>query len=585
MILVPDEGTGRERIVVIGEAPARHEEAQRRPLVGPSGYRLMEWIQAAKLTRSDLYLMNVVPFRAPGDRIEALPAADLAQWTGRLHERLTRLPNATVLVPIGNTALKALTGRAGITKRRGSIYEYGALDSRRLKVIPTIHPAALLHRGSKDASGDEALATKQARTWERACRADWVRIAQDAAFPELRLPQRTIHTRPDLAQLQWFVQEARRRDRVLAVDIETPRALSFIPQPPTKAGKPRKAKKVVGARRITCIGLALSASEALVVPTTVSYWGTAERLSVVWGLLRLILHGPAEKALHNGFFDYFYLADHGIRPVNWIWDTLGMHHCLDPADDHGLAYCASIDTREPYWKEMHKDAKEGDDDTTGDEIRDLDTFHRYCGIDSCVTRELVDVYKQRLTQQTRIGFYRTHYADLLEPLLDLSRHGLAGDRAAMAAEQVRLTAEREAVRATLAERAGVPLHGPKALSSKKVVEFLYKTLRIPEVRSRKTGRATADEVTIRRLMLNKATATRMVEVGPLILADRRLQKLLEFTDPARLDEDGRFRCSYSFITDTGRLASRENPKGTGGNAQNIDRAVRRVFVPDTWEGA
>lgn len=576
MILVGDEGTGREKLVIVGEAPAKHEEIQRRPLCGPSGFKLMEWLASAGLNRSDAYLTNVLPYRAPGDKIEAVPKDELRTWVGRLHERIARLANPVVLVPLGNTALRALTGFSTITKRRGSIYGYTDLAGRALKVIGTIHPAALLHRGSK--STDEELDTRQARTWERACRADWARIAGDLQFPELRLPERQLSVRPDLDQLRWFVQQARRPGAVLSLDIETPRSLTFLPQPPTKAGKPRKAKKVVGARRITCIGLALSAGEAMTVPTTLSYWGSAERLDLAWALLRMILHGPAEKVTHNGFFDYFYLADHGVRPVNWIWDTLALHHCLDPADDHGLAYCASIDTRQPFWKDM-KDAKEGDDDATAGEISDLDTFWRYCGIDSAITRELVDVYRARLMALGRLGFYRDHYADLLEPLLGLSRHGLQADHSTMDGEQRRLRLDQNRLRSALAGAAGTPLHGKTALSSKKVLDFLYGTLKLPVQYTGRgaTKRPTANEVAIRRLMLNKATAERMAGAGTLILADRRVQKLLEFTDPARLDPDGRFRCTYSFMTDTGRLNSRENPKGTGCVTGDVE-----ILTPMGW---
>ena len=157
----------------------------------------------------------------------------------------------------------------------------------------------------------------------------------------------------------------------------------------------------------------------------------------------------------------------------------------------------------------------------------------------------------------------------------------------MESEQRRLRLDQDRLRSQLAGAAGTPLHGKTALSSKKVLDFLYGTLKLPPQFAGRGARKrpTANEVAIRRLILNKATAARMAEVGPLILADRRTQKLLEFTDPARLDPDGRFRCTYAFTTDTGRLSSRENPKGTGANTQNIDREVRCVFVPDQWVDA
>ena len=63
------------------------------------------------------------------------------------------------------------------------------------------------------------------------------------------------------------------------------------------------------------------------------------------------------------------LASHRITPTttcdereitieNLWWDGLYMHHTLDPSAPHSLAFCASVDTREPYWKDEAKDPDE-----------------------------------------------------------------------------------------------------------------------------------------------------------------------------------------------------------------------------------
>jgi DNA polymerase I-like protein with 3'-5' exonuclease and polymerase domains len=48
----------------------------------------------------------------------------------------------------------------------------------------------------------------------------------------------------------------------------------------------------------------------------------------------------------------------------------------------------------------------------------------------------------------------------------------------------------------------------------------------------------------------------------------------------RIDTDGRFRSSYAPYAETGRFRSSEAPLSSGGNAQNIDRETRDIYLPD-----
>lgn len=65
-----------------------------------------------------------------------------------------------------------------------------------------------------------------------------------------------------------------------------------------------------------------------------------------------------------------------------------------------------------------------------------------------------------------------------------------------------------------------------------------------------------------------------------ILLLRELDKKLQFIE-SELDPDGRMRTSFNIAgTNTGRLSSSESDFGTGTNEQNIERPLRRMFVPD-----
>lgn len=584
-VQIRDDGKLSARLVLIGEAGGQHEAAQLKPFVGPSGWRLDEWWRAVGLDRRDFYMTNVYPFQLVRNDLKTVPAAELAHWTDALHDRLAALEGPVVIVPTGNTALRALTGKANIMKHRGSVYAYEDRRGRTIKVIPTIHPAA----------------TFRTPEWERRCRRDWERIAGDAAFPELRTPVREHFIRPTLHDVESFVRDAEAAD-ALAVDIETP-------------GRDG---------RITCIGFAATANFSLTVPTTLSYWQTVERLTQVWALIRRLCAGPAEKVLQQFQFDAFNLLDEGVRLANLRWCTLAMSHCRDSTESHGLAYQASVYTREPYWKDDVKDV----DGEGPERIPSMDDWWRYNGKDACVTRELLDVHHAALGRDGRLPFYERHYRSLFGPLLEMMRHGIAMDGPTSVAAKVALLQECAGLRSQLCALAGVPLHRTTklskkevaagkqpGLSSKKLQVWLYQTLRVPEQRSRQTGRATADEVALKKLMqrygqrpledmteaeralavqaaladgpkaqpkgaVSVETGRMLTAVGVRVLRHREQTKVAEFLDARALDPDSRLRASFKFTTATGRLASDKNPRGTGRNVQNIARAVRHAFIPD-----
>lgn len=556
--------------MLVGEAPGSHELARGKPFVGPSGWRLEEWWQAVGLQRSDFYVTNVVQRGVPGNKIEAVPKAELSEWQERLHERLAALQDPWVLVPTGNVALQALTGHRNILKHRGSIYAYHDHHGRAIKVIPTVHPAA----------------TFRTPGWERRCRHDWARIAADATFRDLRLPVREHFIRPTLADVDAYVHDVSRDGGPIAVDIETPGRDGVV----------------------TCIGFAQRANFSITIPTTLAYWGTPETVDEVWRLIRTLCASPLEKILQNGLFDAFNLLDMGVVLRHWRWDTLALSHCRDATDSHALAYQASVHTREPYWKDDYKD-----DPEAGLFRGTIEDYWRYNGKDACVTRELLDVHVVALEAEGRLPFYDKHYRAMFQPLLALMRHGLAVDGEARAKLFQQLLDECASLRDEMNALAGTPLTRTTKLSKKereagkqpglsaaKLKAYLYQTLKLPRQINRGTGKETVDETALQKLMLRHGEpipeapeallgalagvdltrGQRLMAIGQRVLTHREKTKTAEFLDAKQLDADGRLRCSFKFTTDTGRLASGPSPRGTGRNMQNIMRAVRRVFVPD-----
>lgn len=533
-----DDGPKGALIAIIGEALGAVERAQRKPFVGPSGARLNGWLRTVGLDRRDIRVMNVVQRQPPGNKISAIPKDELALWIEDLHQRLAELDDPIVLVPLGNTALQALTGLRNITKHRGSIYEYADLRGRRVKTIGSLHPAYTFREPSA----------------ERRCLADWRRIVSDAEFRELRLPERELWIRPTESDLNEFNRTALEFGSPLAVDIETPNG------------------------DLACIGFSFDPSFAICIPLTIGYWHGATFLANAQRTVADLLASPLPKVFQNGLFDVWHLQRNGYEVRNWWRDTLAQCHLLDPTDDHDLAYQASIFTREPYWKDEAKDPE-----AMARYVSNLDAFYSYNCKDVAVTRELADIHEAELERRGLVRFYEQNYQALFEPILALMEHGIRVDTARQAHRQAQTLARIIEMQARLTALAGEPLYGPKgALSTKRLGRFLYETLRLPKQFKTRKGRdektLTADEVTVRRLM--RRFPAKLAESGQLILDTKRESKRAEFLNVGRNDDDGRIRCWYTPTTVTLRLASRKSPSGRGANLQNIDRGVRDLFVPD-----
>lgn len=524
--MVPDSGFPNARLVLIGEAPAREEVKQGRPFVGPSGQLLEKWWSRVGLRRDLFYITNVHRERCDGDDIGTLTAAELSASVTALHERLAALADPWVIIPTGNTALQAVTGRTGITKWRGSPLTYHDMRGREIKVIPTIHPAAAMPFRNPE--------------YERRCSHDWARIATDMLFRDTRVPERHVLAAWTEADADNFVKKLMSCE-LMSVDIETN----------------------IKTADLLCVGFAASARTAYVFPAHFT------------DHIRTLCASSIPKIAQYGLFDAFHLAWNQMPLANVLWDTHAQHHCLDAADEHTLEYMASVDTRQPYWKDLHKGKKARE--AFGSNSKAL---YHYNGLDACVTYELAVTYFERLKASGKLGFYAKHYRAMFQPLLDMMLHGFRVDEVGRNLKYNALRAEYDAHLAALATLAGESLIAEKDFSKLKLEKFLYTTLGMPkQTRIRKGERKlSADETAIRKLL--EKYPDRFGVAGNHILEARRKAKLSTFYGEGIADQDGYVRCQYRYTTTTGRLSSAKNPRGTGMNLQNVDREARDVFMAD-----
>ena len=98
---VPGEGSAKSKIMLIGEAPGRSEDAQGRPFVGAAGKFLGELLSEISVSREDVFITNVVKCRPPGNR--ALKSLEVQTCTPYL-DRQMRIIKPKIIVALGNCA-------------------------------------------------------------------------------------------------------------------------------------------------------------------------------------------------------------------------------------------------------------------------------------------------------------------------------------------------------------------------------------------------------------------------------------------------------------------------------------------------
>jgi len=124
-------------LMFVGEAPGADEDIQGEPFVGRAGQLLTKIIEAIGLTRSDVYIANVIKCRPPENRN---PEPDEVDTCEPFLFRQIDAIEPKVIVALGTFAAKTLLKtQDSISRLRGRVYDY-----RGAKLIPTFHPAFLL---------------------------------------------------------------------------------------------------------------------------------------------------------------------------------------------------------------------------------------------------------------------------------------------------------------------------------------------------------------------------------------------------------------------------------------------------------
>jgi uracil-DNA glycosylase family 4 len=138
-------GSPDAELMFVGEAPGFHEDQQGVPFVGQAGKLLDKLLGGIDLTRSDVFVANVLKCRPPGNR-DPLPE-EIAACEPHLFRQI-ELIEPKLVATLGNFATKLLSGRpTGITRVHGQEQEV-TLGARSVLLYPLYHPAAALYTPS-----------------------------------------------------------------------------------------------------------------------------------------------------------------------------------------------------------------------------------------------------------------------------------------------------------------------------------------------------------------------------------------------------------------------------------------------------
>ncbi len=143
--LVYGVGNPNARLLLVGEAPGREEDARGEPFVGEAGRLLDKILLAMGMQREEVYICNVLKCRPPNNR-DPQPE-EVATCEAFLIRQVAAI-RPQVIVGLGRFAVHCLLKtKAPISRLRGEWQNYQGIP-----MMPTYHPAYLLRNpdGKRD---------------------------------------------------------------------------------------------------------------------------------------------------------------------------------------------------------------------------------------------------------------------------------------------------------------------------------------------------------------------------------------------------------------------------------------------------
>lgn len=554
---VPGTGSLEPKLLIVGEAPGKHEDEQGIPFVGPTGEMLNNFLYKAGISRSACYLTNVVKYRPPLNDFTKLNliGVNLEDCIKELWDNEIKVLKPNCILAIGNEALKAICGVDGILNYRGSILT--ARDGT-TKCVPTIHPAALFSRfgeGSETKGGLDY-------TYAKLIEADIIRAVEESQTREINLPRPSLTICHSSLDLYRFFQEYEKLDKA-ASDIES---INCVP---------------------VCTGFAFNKHHAISVPLLrkignnhLTDMGDAE-LDECWRLIdkqyrRLKIIGQNFK------YDEFKLGLIGFEIPNVYSDTLIKTRVIFPElPDKRLCTISSLWTRHPFYKDDGKEFKLGKSK--------IDQLLIYNGRDCCVEFEVDEAQEVDLIEMQErfavplVSYYYDYMMKKHKFYLKLEMTGKLVDLAAQKKLKTEYTEMRINTHNQLIHKIG---HEVNVKSAPDVFSLLYKEMKF---KTRKMAPTSEDVVVA---LMGQTKNKDYKEILQLLLQERRIRDQTSRQINFSPDYDGRCKSAYNISatetcrSSTGILKKPLRPRKMGLADHTISahgklaKDIKTMFVKD-----
>ncbi len=515
-------------VLFIGEAGAQEEVVQGKPFVGQSGQILWTTFGTVGIARDQCGVTNAVLCRPKGKNPEQ---AEVDCCLSRLQKELSDNPSK-VIVPLGNVALAALTGRlikdVRISKERGRLTERSGIP-----LVPTYHPMSMFY-------ADGAFP-------DFARDAQMIRKIVDGTLDQKFLPVPSVTVITTIEGLRKLILQVATRAAEseeplpIAVDLET-------------TGFDHKTD------RILCMSLAVAKTRGIVIAEEL--FNSSETDQALRNFFNI---DNVAWVYQNGKFDAQFLWTFIGEPVRVDEDTMLMHYTLDERKGtHGLKDLASEWEGAPdYENEIKKHLKKKSDSYA---LVPRDLLYKYAAYDAAYTLRLYYRFRDILNDDQN-RFYHRVLIPATNAMVHLERAGVLVDREKLDSLSDYYTKQINEIEATLFKLAG---HEFNPRSPVQVSKVMFNELNLPKIR----GSSTNAEV---------LEALQEHEFAQQLLEHRRVSKL-DSTYVRGLwkdiHEDKKIHPSYLLHG----AVSRTSCMGPNFQNQPQDAELRQIYIAqEGWE--
>lgn len=512
------------KIMLVGEAPGKDEDEQGKPFVGVEGQYLRSKCKQAGFNLNDCYVTNTVHVKPHKNKYYTLKKADLDEGRNELIKDINNWkPN--IIIAVGAQALDLLTGKDKVNAYRGTVLPSKFVEG--YKVFATIHPGYIF---------------KGNRKYDIVLKSDLEKALEESAFPEIRYPERNIEVIDSISQTLDILKDWSNVDFPIAIDIET------------------------AGGRLVAYGMADSKKHAYVIPKEL-----CENTKVLHAIGEFA-KSSTPKIFHNALYDVFHNAYyHKILNNNIYFDTMLAEHAIFPTLPKSLAFCSSFYTNQPYWKE---EGKEIMDDLGKNKIVDWPSFYIYNGKDCCLTYEIYEYQKEEI-EYWQVRDTLNMMMSLIGPCLVGQMSGLIQDQSRV--DEFRRINEQEID--ILEQIKEATIGDINVNSSQQLQKLIYDQWDMPKqyisTKGQKRLTTSAEKIKV----LERFSTPYKAHLGLIRMLKKHI-KLRDFYN-VTLDPDG--RCRFGFKIHgayTGRLSSSKSITGSGFNAQNQPKKVRKFYRCD-----